>query len=64
MDISILVFRYPHCKLTLTNVLISKYIHIAGDELMYGRILEVYRKMIFLKKLILMFKDGKLQLDQ
>lgn len=38
----------------------SKYIHKAGDEVMYGN----RSSQGFFFKLILMFKDGKLQLDQ
>lgn len=38
MYIDIIVFRYTHCKYTSTNVLMSKYIHKADDEDMYGKI--------------------------
>lgn len=40
----------------------SKYIHKAGEEVCMET--EVARDFFFLLKLILMFKDGKLQLDQ
>lgn len=39
----------------------SKYTHKAGDEVMYGN---RSSQGFFFLKLILMFKDGKLQLDQ
>lgn len=49
---------------TFINVLMSKYIHKADDEALYGESLQVVMIMTFsFLKLILMFKDGKLQLD-